>query len=58
MNEMMGNMPSVTSPVVLDTLDSSASTLSTEKITSNEEEITEILILKRKRRPIQEIRLL
>ena len=38
----MGNRPSVKPPVVLDTLDSSASTSSTEKITSDEEESREI----------------
>ena len=36
----MGNMSSVALPVVLDTLDSSASTLCTEKIISDEEEST------------------
>jgi len=38
----MGNKPSVVPPVVLDTLDSSGTTSSTEKITSNEEESREI----------------
>jgi len=42
LNEIMGNRPSVAPPVVLDTLDSSAPTSSTEKITSDEEESREI----------------
>ena len=42
LNEIMGNRPSVKPPVMFDTLDSSASMSSAEKITSDEEESREI----------------
>ena len=42
LNEIMANRPSVAPPVVLDTLDSSGTTSSTENITSDEEKSREI----------------